>query len=332
MIRKIVLAVALLAMAASRPAAAADKLVIGLPGVPPIFATTLFYVAKNEGFYKKYGVDAENRQFDSGTAAARAVASGSIDTSLSPTGLIVNQVANAGVPVMAYLGYPNPDWAIGTTNAQKATCKDMTGQQVGVDTPGGARSIALKEMLLGCGSSIDKVQQVGLGSNTAPAMMAGQISYGVLHLDDVPQIESSGKKVTIITNLAKTNPTSHYLLVVARKDRIAQKRDAFVRLDAALIAAAHFMNDPKNADKVAAIASQITGRDKKIAKGALERFLGIGFWPVNEDGMARKKIEAVVATQKKIGNIKQGKTPPTYEQLVDASIWRDANAMYKKQH
>jgi NitT/TauT family transport system substrate-binding protein len=329
MIRKTVFTAILLAAAAIRPAAAADKLVLGLPGVPPIFATTLFYVAEKEGFYKKYGVDAENRQFDSGTAAARAVAAGDIDMSLSPTGLIINQVANAAVPVVAIYGYPNPDWAIGTTNAQKATCQDMNGQQVGVDTPGGARSIALKEMLLGCGSSIDKVQQVGLGSNTAPAMMAGQITYGVLHLDDVPEIESSGKKVTIITNLAKTNPTSHYLLAVTRKDRLAQKRDAFVRLDAALIAAAHFMADPKNADKVAEIAT-VTGRNKAIAKGALARFLGIGFWAVNDDGMARNKIEAVVATQKKIGNIKEGKTPPTYDQLVDASIWRDADAMFKK--
>ncbi|HVY57535.1 MAG TPA: ABC transporter substrate-binding protein [Xanthobacteraceae bacterium] len=330
MVRKIAFAVLMLTAAAVRPAAA-EKVVIGLPGVPPIFATTLFYVADKEGYYKKYGVEAENRQFDSGTAAARAVASGDIDMSLSPTGLVVNQVANAAVPVVAILGYPNPDWAIGTTGT-KATCQDMAGQQVGVDTPGGARSIALKEMLLGCGSAIEKVQQVGLGSNTAPAMIAGQISYGVLHLDDVPEIESSGKKVTIVTTLAKSNPTSHYLVVIARKDRLAQKRDAIVRAEAALIAASHFMKDPKNADKVADIAAQITGRDKKIAKGALERFLEIGFWPVDDDGMAQNKIDAVVATQKKIGNIKEGKTPPTYQQLVDSSVWKDADAMYKKQH
>ena len=39
-----------------------------------------------------------------------------------------------------------PDWVLGTTDAGK-TCKDMAGQAVGVDSIGGARSIALRSML-----------------------------------------------------------------------------------------------------------------------------------------------------------------------------------------
>jgi ABC-type nitrate/sulfonate/bicarbonate transport system substrate-binding protein len=204
----------------------------------------------------------------------------------------------------------------------------MAGQGVGVDTPGGARSIALKSMLIGCGGDIAQVQQVGLGSNTAPAMIAGQIKYGVLHLDDVPEIESHGKKVTIITTLAKSNPTSHYLLAVARRDRVAQKRDAFVRLVAGLIAASRYMADPKNADRVAEIAT-VTGHGKDLAKAALARYLEIGFWATKDDGMGRAKLEAVAANQVKVGNVKPGKTPPTFEQLVDPSVWRDANALVK---
>ena len=36
--------------------------------------------------------------------------------------------------------------------------------------------------------------------------------------------------------MKNTDPTSHYLLYVARKDRLAAKRDAFVRVVAGLIA------------------------------------------------------------------------------------------------
>lgn len=322
----------LLAALSPRPAeAAGPKLVLGLPGVPPIFANVNFYVAQKEGFFKKYGADVTLRQFDTGTAAARAVVAGDLDFSLSPTALIINQIANADVPVKVIYGMPNPDWAIGTTDAKKASCADMKGAQVGVDTPGGARSIALKEMLFGCHMKIGEVQQVGLGSNTAAAMIAGQISYGVLHLDDIPEIESHGKHVTIVTTLAKTDPTSHYIVGAVRTDKLKQHREAYVRVVAALIAADHFMANPKNADAVAEIAT-VTGRTKTIAKLALKRFLAIGFWVLDNDGLARKKIEAVVATQKKIGNIKPGKTPPTYDQLVDLSVWRDAYALYKKTH
>ncbi|HXP30859.1 MAG TPA: ABC transporter substrate-binding protein [Stellaceae bacterium] len=321
---------ALLCGTDGNPAAAQQRtLVLGLPGVPPIFANVNFYVADKEGFFKKYGAEVEIKQFDTGTAAARAVVSGDLDFSLSPTALIVSQIANADVPVVAIYGMPNPDWAIGTTDGTKAGCADMKGQQVGVDTPGGARSIALKEMLFGCHMTIDDVQQVGLGSNTAAAMIAGQISYGVLHLDDVPEIESHGKTVTIVTTIAKSDPTSHYLVGVARKDRVAEKHDAYVRFAAALIAADHFMADAKNADTVAEIAT-ITGRSKAIAKGALKRFLDIGFWAIDDDGLAKNKIEALVATQEKIGNIKPGRAAPSYDQLVDLSVWRDADALYKK--
>jgi NitT/TauT family transport system substrate-binding protein len=318
---------------ASRGAAAADnhKLLFGLPGVPPVFSTTIAYVADKEGFFKKYGANVELRGFDTGTAAARAVVAGDADFSISPTPLIIGQIANAGVDLVAIYGFAHPDWLIGTTDGAKATCKDMKGQQIGVDTPGGARSIALKTMLAGCHMSITDVKQVPLGSQTAAAMIAGQIKYGVLHLDDVPEIQSHGKHLTTVTTLKKTNPTSHYLLGVARRDRLKEHRQAYVGLVAGLIEAGRFMSDPKNADKVAEIAT-VTGRSKAIAKDALKRYLEIGFWAVNDDGMPKKNLEAVTHTLAKIGNIKPGKTPPSYDRLVDPSVWRDAEALVNKEN
>lgn len=314
-------------IAAAAPAAAQSaKLVFAIPGVPPIYSAVIAYVAEKEGFFKKYGADVELRNFDSGTAGARAVVAGDADFAISPSPLIISQIANADVSLVAIYGFPNPDWAIGSTDEKKASCHEMAGQQVGVDTPGGARSIALKDMLVGCGMKIEDVQQVPLGSQTAAAMVAGQITFGVLHLDDVPEIESHGKQVAIVTTLSKTVPTSHYLLGVARKDRLAEKREAFVKMLAGLIEAGRFMSDPKNADQVAQIAT-VTGRSQEIAKGALKRYLDIGFWAVTDDGLEQKKLDAVTQDLVKIGNIKPGKTPPSYERLVDRSVWRDANAL-----
>ena len=63
--------------------------------------------------------------------------------------------------------------------------------------------------------------------------------------------------------MKNTNPTSHYLMLVVRKDNLAKNRDAIVRAVAALIEAAHFMQDPKNADAVADAAS-VTGHEKAV--------------------------------------------------------------------
>lgn len=317
------------ALAPSTPAKAqAKKIVLATPGIPPIFAAVNAFVAQKEDFYKRYGADVEIRPFDNGTAAARAVIAGDIDMAMSPTPPVINQVANAGVPLVAIDGMNNPDWILATTGAGNS-CKDVAGQAVGVDSIGGARSVALRSMLIGCpGVTIDQVQQVALGSNTAPAMIAGQLSFGVLHLDDVAVIETQGKKLSTLLAMKNTNPTSHYLLYVVRRDRLAANRDAFVRTIAALIAANRFMQDPKNADDVAQAAT-ITGHEANVSKAALKEFLAISFWPTNDDGMDRAKITAVSALMKKIGAIQSDKQPAPYDQLVDASIWRDANAMVK---
>jgi NitT/TauT family transport system substrate-binding protein len=323
-------AAAVLAAALTGPAAAQNKkLTIGLPGIPPIFSVMIVHVAEKQGFFNKHGVDVNIRPLDNGTAAARAVVSGDIDMSWSPTPPVINQVSNAGVPLVAIYGMPNPDWVVGTTEEGKS-CKDLAGQDVGVDSVGGARSVALRSMLSGgCKDvKIEELKQVALGSSAGPAILAGRLKYAVLHLDDLAEIQHQGKKLNILLAMKNTNPTSHYLILVARKDRLAANRDAYVRAVAGMIEAAHFMQDPKNADAVADVAT-VTGHTKEVNKLALQEFLKINFWAVKDDGMPKDKIDAVAALMKKIGSIQPGKEPVTYEQFVDPSVWKDANAMVK---
>ncbi|HKA75560.1 MAG TPA: ABC transporter substrate-binding protein, partial [Pseudolabrys sp.] len=291
------------------PAAAQDKkVVVAIPGIPPIYSVTIAFVAEKQGFFKKYGANVEIRPFDNGTAAARAVVAGDIDMAWSPTPPVINQVSNADVPLVALYGMPNPDWVIGTTDEGK-TCKDLAGQDIGVDSINGARSVALRSMLIGCPSvKIEDTKQIALGSTPGPALLAGQLHFAVLHLDDLAEIEHQGKKLHILLAMKNTNPTSHYLIMVARKDNLAKNRDAIVRTVAGMIEAARFMQDPKNADAVAEAAAA-TGHTKEVNKAALKAFLDIDFWASKDDGMPRNKIEAVAALMKKIGSINPDKEP-----------------------
>ena len=315
-------------LGAAPASAQGKKVVLAVPGIPPIYSVIIAYVAEKQGFFKKYGADVEIKPFDNGTAAARAVVSGDIDLAYSPTPPVIIQISNADVPLVAIYGMPNTDWVLGTTESGKA-CKDVVGQEVGVDSIGGARSVALRSMLTGCpGVNIDDVKQVALGSSSGPAMLAGRLQYAVLHLDDLAEIQTQGKKLNILLAMKNTNPTSHYLMLVARKDNLAKNRDAIVRTVAGLIEAARFMQDPKNADAVAEAAS-VTGHEKAVNKAALAEFLAIDFWAVKDDGLPRDKLEATAKLMKKIGAIKPDKEPVTFENLVDASVWKDANAMVK---
>jgi NitT/TauT family transport system substrate-binding protein len=305
-------------------------MLIAAPGIPPIYASVVLYVAEKEGLFKKHGVEVEVRPFETGTAAARAVLTGDIEISLSPTTLIINQISNANAPVVSILGYPEPDWVIASTDASKTKCQDLVGQSIGVDAVGGARSIALRTMLIGgCPDvKIEQTKQVALSSNTAPAMVAGQLSFGVLHLDDLAVLEAQGKKPHLVLEMKKTNPTAHYLLVTVRQDKLKENRDAYVRAVAAMIEAARFMKDPKNADRVAEHAAP-TGHSKEINKLALKQFLDIGFWATDDDGMAQNKLDAMVQVSIRTGGIQPGKEPVKYDRLVDRSVWKDAAALVK---
>jgi len=310
-------------------AAAEQKLSFAVPGVPPVFGSVVVFVAKEEGFFKKHGVDVDVRPFDSGAAAAQAVVAGNPDMSLSPTPVIVRMISNAGVNLIGIYGLENPDWLLASTDPSIKKCADVNGQAVGVDSVGGARSVALEQLIRPCGLKIDQVKLVALSTNVGAAMVAGQLKVGVLHLDDVPVLEEQLKKpLTMISSFKEVNQLSHYLILVAKEDNLKQKRDAFVRAVAGLIDATKFMQDPKNADRVAKIAT-VTGRTEKLAKDTLPRFEKISFWPVGNDGLSRKKLEAVVATEKDIGGIKPGKTPVAYDRLVDPSVWKDASALAK---
>ena len=317
-----------LALAASPAAAQNKKIVVATPGIPAIYSVTIAHVAEKQGFFKKHGADVEIRPFDNGTAAARAVVAGDIDMAWSPTPPVIVQISNADVPLVGVYGMPNPDWVIGTTDAGK-TCKDMAGQDVAVDSINGARSVALRSMLAGCpGVKIEDLKQVALGSSPGQALLAGRLQFAVLHLDDLVEIEHQGKKLNILLAMKNTNPTSHYLTMVVRKDNLEKNRDAIVRTVAGMVEAARFMQDPKNADAVADAAA-VTGHTKDINKAALKAYLDMDFWAAKDDGMPRNKIEAVAALMKKIGSIKADKEAVSYDKFVDTSVWKDANAMVK---
>ena len=323
--RRLGVAGAFLVLAAACGTASAQKYTLGVPGIPPVFAATIAYVAENEGFFKKHGVEVTVRAFETGAAASRAVASGEIAASWSPSPLVVNQISNANVKLVGIYGMENPDWLIGSTDPG-ASCDTIKGQAVGVDSLGGARSIALRTMLVGCKMKPEDVQQVPLSSNVGTAMVAGQLKYGVLHIDDVPVIEAESRKPlkTIITQ-KQIRPVDHYLLLTVHQDKLAKDRDAFVRMVAGLIEAERFMRDPANRARVAEDARP-TGRNGEIAANALKAYVDMEFWPHDKDGLGKKNLELVGQIQKKVGNIKGDKMPAPYERLVDTTVWRDAFA------
>src|SRR5262249_2043266 len=170
-------------------ATAAERLSLGVPAVPPVFGGVVAFVAKDEGLFKKYGLEVDVRPFDSGAAAAQAVVAGNLGLSLSPTPVVVRMISNANVELVGIYGMEHPDWLLGSVDPKLGKCQDLKGQAVGVDSVGGARAVALGEFIRPCGLKVDDLKLVSLSSNVSAAMVAGQIKFGGLYLDAVPGLE-----------------------------------------------------------------------------------------------------------------------------------------------
>lgn len=109
------------------------RFVIAAPGIPPVFASAIFYVADKEGMFKKYGINVEVRPFETGATASRAVVSGDIEMSLSPTALLISQVSNTNAPIVAVyglgeLGFPAREHRSGQDHVQRS-CRAGRGRR-----------------------------------------------------------------------------------------------------------------------------------------------------------------------------------------------------------
>jgi len=320
-------------------AKAQDKVTIAVPGIPPVFGGLPAYVARDHGFFKKYNLDVEIRPIATGVAAASAVIAGNIDLSFSPSQYTAAAIANSNAPLQAIWGLDNDDWLLGSTDGSKTDCDSLKGQGVAVDAKGGARWLQLNTILLiKCKLRIDvDVKTVPMSSNGATAMASGQLTFGILHYDDVALIQRmSGKKVHTMATIAEVSPGIHYLMLVGHRERMAKRRDVFVRVVAALADAADFMHNPANLAAAAKSAAP-TQRPPDAAADAIQYLNKILFFPNGTAGLDREKLAKAIANQVRVGNISKGKsgiepgkTPPTVERLADFSFWDSAQKLRGK--
>jgi NitT/TauT family transport system substrate-binding protein len=295
---------------------------IGSIGIPPIYAMLMSLVAEGEGFYDKYAVDVTVRSMETGVDAARAVQSGDLDASFSPTGPVMNFAAT-GVDVKAIYGYDNIDWLVMSSDMSLASCEDLAGQAVGVDSIGGARSNVLNQILRSCDLTLDDVEQVSFpGAAAVQAVIAGQLETAVVHVDDVYVAREQGVEVNDFIYLIDVNPNAHYLIFWTRTDVLEEKREALVRAMAAHIEAVRFIVDPANQDRVVELARPI-GHSDETLRSSLVDFIELEFWPVDRDGLGETKMQAQLNIQVRNADIAE-EDAPALESIIDRSLFADA--------
>lgn len=307
----------------SQASGSVPTITLGSPGIPPVISGLLPYIAQKEGFYKKYGVNVVIRNFQTGVDATRAVATHQLDAAIMPPALLM-ELAAKGVPVVGIQGQEVPDWAVASTDPSVASCSQLKGNGVSVDAVGGIRYVALAGMLKSCGLTVQQIKPLVFPGNNAPqAMIAGQIKVGVLHLNELIDVQQRlGSKVHVAMRMSQTSPGTMYEMYGVLKPTLAKKRAAFVKMVAAQIATLKWMTNPANLDKAAQLGT-VVGDSQAVMKQALQQYFAMGFWTTSASGMPAANVNKMIQIQIAVGNL-TASSAPTYAKIVDQSVYADA--------
>ena len=150
----------------------------------------------------------------------------------------------------------------------------------------------------------------------------------MLHIDDVPIIErESKKKVTAVVDINDVFKINHYMAIATTQKRVAENRDALVRVLAALIEAERFIRDPKNVDARGARPRRPPRRSIDEAKWAIQEYVKMDFWPKDTAGLSPQNIEVIIEAQKRVGGIRPDATPVAYARFANTSLFDEAKKM-----
>lgn len=303
---------------------------LGIAGNPPIFLSTVAYVAEKQGYFSDLGVDVKLRPFATSNDVGRAVTSGEIPAGFVGTPLALSMRAS-GSPVVGVLGFEASSYLVGSADPAVNSCESLKGKTIAVDAAGAPKAIALSAMLASCGLTDGDVDAVGVGGTQSPdVMIAKQVDTAVLHPDELAMVQEQ-RDTDVVTRITDADPLMHFFTLVANEKVIADSgtNEDLSAVLAALRMAISYIADEANNKEVATVAAKMSGRTPAVAQAALKNYLKIGYWPVDGAGLSEERIAHVLEQQVNAGNIKADQQPK-YDDLVDLSVFEASTSLMGK--
>src|ERR1700753_893207 len=177
--RTLIALAALLLLAGTRAASAAENLSIAVGGAN-IVAYLPLTISSELGYFKDAGVDVSINDVQSGTKMAEALVGGSADIGFGSYEHVLH-LRPKGLDVVCIMLINHTYGAvIGLTKEHAATYKspaDLKGYRMGVIAPGSALDVALQLFVTKAGLTHDDIVSVGVGAGAGAiaAMKSGRL-------------------------------------------------------------------------------------------------------------------------------------------------------------
>jgi NitT/TauT family transport system substrate-binding protein len=242
-------------LALSITARAQTKLLLGYSSLSS--NQTPVWVAKEEGFYKRFGVDADLILIEGSTRGAQALISGDLPM-IGMGGQAVISARARGADLVTVAGMVNKMNYIFVGSAQIKSPEDLKGKRIGTSQIGTASYhgviLALKQWHLDARRDRITILQVG----TQAARVASINSGGSDAIIVNPGLSSAMKQrgYNILADFSDL-PIAYPLQLMATKERFLKSEpDLAEKLVKAFVAGNTFTVDPKNKSRVKAVLAK----------------------------------------------------------------------------
>ena len=249
-ILRVIFSFVLLALSgANSNSAAQEKLTVSYSSVDA--STSIWYIAQEKDFYKKYRMDVESIFIPSTTTGTAVMIAGQIKFGSGTGGMIANAAVSGANLIAAGCFFNTLVYDLIVQESIK-TKEQLKGKSIGISRIGSSSDVAARALLKGLALEPDKdvaVIQVGGSAERAAAFGSGKIAAfpatpGAANL-------TKGMPYRVLTSTAdsaKPYPFPHICATTA-KTYLAGNRPTVKKLLMALIDAAHFFRTHKDESK-----------------------------------------------------------------------------------
>jgi len=296
-LKRSVLALGMMAALAA-PASAANKRVV----LSQAFQSMLYlplYVAIDEGFFEKQGIDLVKETAGSPTAALSAVISKSAEFSLhGPEWSAIAASKGAPVDIIANVVNGAAVWIATTPDFEYKGVEDFKGKTVVTgQMPTTSTSLfikLLKEKGIDATKDVEMIQ-VPIGSEPGP-FVAGKAKIAVMYEPGLDQVVAKGMKVVV--GFPQLYGPYAFSCITARTD---VDQETAQKVTNALEMAMRFMQ--ANEAKTVEIAKkEFPSLDPAVVEAATKRMLKDGVYPKNVE-ITPDALKVSMATQIALGNL-----------------------------
>lgn len=309
------------------PASAADKIILGMPVKPPPLVHMPVYYALDNKIFEKHGLDVEIKFFRGGVATHRAATSARspLDAAWVPAPIAMTGIdKGSGQKIFHSMAF--------RFEAQLAvapginTPQGLKGRTIGIEGRGGYSHLGARAVLDPAGVSDDDVKYIKTPPPArVPFLVKKKADAVLIHVEQVLLAQKLRPGVKALADLWKARPNYQYGAFIAHESKIKKNRDAYVRFAMAMMQSNRSIYKDKagflrSANKW---AKKIYQKHGNIVSRTYDTFVKEQIWSVN-NGLPRKSI---AWTNKFNVSLKKYKgAPPSYEELIDVSVLKDALA------